>query len=314
MIAAARSVVTAALLLAMPGCATVKYYKAKSTAVQTSTGAAASPSSAPATPMAAPEADPPPGMQYLYGSGEAGAVSIQAFRSLLDYVAQRKRVRPAESAVLAEGSTLDTPKFMPCGDRPYAAVFDVDETLVLNLGFEYFDARIRRGFDDKSWDAWERTGADKVASVPGAVYAIDTLRNMGVTVIFNTNRSAANAEATATAIRFAGLGEAVHGETLFLKGDDAMGSRKDGRRWTISEKYCVLALGGDQLGDFSDLFNQIDAVPARRMAAIRGEMAKMWGNGWFVLPNPVYGSALKGGMDDLFPVEKRWEPAAKETK
>lgn len=304
-----RVALAGAVIAALPGCATVKYYKGKAAEKQ---GAQHTPSNM-AAPV--PANTPSAGMQYLYGSGEAGAMSIQAFWSLLDYVALRKTVRPAESAVLAEGSTLAAPRFLPCGDKPYAAVFDVDETLVLNLGFEYFDAQSGKGFDDRSWEAWEKTGADKVAPVPGAVHAVDTLRNLGVTVIFNTNRSAASAAATAAAIRFAGLGEAVHGETLFLKGDDAMGSRKDGRRWTISEKYCVIALAGDQLGDFTDLFNQVDAVPARRAAAIGGEMAKMWGNGWFVLPNPVYGSGLKGGVDDLFPVEKRWPgPAAKETK
>jgi hypothetical protein len=45
------------------------------------------------------------------------------------------------------------------------------------------------------------------------------------------------------------------GDTLFLMGDDASGSRKDGAAQAIAAKYCVLAMGGDQLGDFSDLFN-----------------------------------------------------------
>ena len=323
MTGAVRIMLAAAIALGLPGCATVKYYKGKAADRRSEQPQPVPTGPAPSNPVPAPavaDSGPTAGMQYLYGSGEGGAASIQAFRSLLDYVMQRKSVRPRESAVLASGATLDAPKFLPCGDRPYAVVFDVDETLILNLGFEYFDAQHSGGYDDQSWDRWEKSGADKVAPVPGAVHAVDTLRNIGVTVIFNTNRSAANAAATAAAIRFAGLGSAVHGDTLFLKGDDAMGSRKDGRRWTISEKYCVLALGGDQLGDFSDLFNQVAfnqvaAVPARRSAAIGGEMAKMWGNGWFVLPNPVYGSALKGGVDDLFPVDKRWDdPAAKEKK
>ena len=96
-----------------------------------------------------------------------------------------------------------------------------------------------------------------------------------------------------------------------LSGDDAMGSRKDGRRATISSKYCVIAMGGDQLGDFSDLFNAGQAVPARRAATLTLPIAGMWGNGWFVMLNPVYGSGLKGGFDDVFPMDKRWAPPAK---
>src|SRR3546814_18120321 len=57
-----------------------------------------------------------------------------------------------------------------------------------------------------------------------------------------------------------------HGETLFLMGDDAGGSSKDGRRATIASKYCVIILGGDQLGDFSQQFNARDLPAAQRMA------------------------------------------------
>src|SRR3546814_20853630 len=46
-----------------------------------------------------------------------------------------------------------------------------------------------------------------------------------------------------------------HGETLFLMGDDAGGSSKDGRRATIASKYFVIILGGDQPGAFSQQFN-----------------------------------------------------------
>jgi predicted secreted acid phosphatase len=134
------------------------------------------------------------------------------------------------------------------------------------------------------------------------------LRELGVTVIFNTNRDADLAAGTEAAIAAAGLGRAVHGETLYLQGDDALGSAKDGRRAMIAAKYCVIAMGGDQLGDFSDLFNARGIpVAERRQAATRGWAAQMWGNGWFALPNPVYGSGLRGGLDDLFPADKRWD-------
>lgn len=277
-------------------------------------GGCATAGAPPAAPIVSAPPTPGSGFQYLYGSGEAGALSIQAFRALLDHVAAQAKVRPRDSVVLADGATLDAPAFVPCGDKPLAAVFDVDETLVLNLGFEERDARRGGGaFDGAMWDRWEKTGQGAVAPAPGAVFAVNALRAQGVAVIFNTNRAVANAAGTVAAIRAAGLGDAVHGETLFLSGDDATGSRKDGRRRTIAARYCVIALGGDQLGDFSDLFNAVGSVPDRRMAAIRGRIAQLWGAGWFVLPNPVYGSGLKGGFDDIFPADKRWvDPAEKE--
>lgn len=260
-----------------------------------------------ATSAPAP-ADPPAGMQYLYGSGEGAAISVQAWHALTAFVSDKMKTRPAESVVLADGASLTAPRFVPCGAKPYAAVFDVDETVMLNIGFEYHDARTGKGWSAADWDAWEKTGEGAVAAVPGAAEGVAKLRAMGVTVIFNTNRAAANADATARAIKAAGLGEAVHGETLYLAGDDGQGSRKDGRRATIAAKYCVLALGGDQLGDFSDLFNVAgQAVAARRALTTGTSVSTLWGRGWFVLPNPVYGTALKGGYDDVFPMDKRWE-------
>ena len=257
-------------------------------------------------PIAPPPTNPPSGMQYLYGSGEAAALSVQAFAMLAAHATATAKARPAQSVVLASGASLDQPRFVPCGDKPLAAVFDVDETVLLNIGYEYHDARSGKGYDEAAWDAWERTGSGAVSPVPGAVAALAQLRAVGVTVVFNTNRSAANAAATAQAISAASLGQAVHGETLFLKGDDAMGSGKDGRRATIAGRYCVIALGGDQLGDFSDLFNAGQSVAARRAAATTPSIVSLWGRGWFVLPNPVYGSGLKGGFDDVFPMDRRW--------
>jgi 5'-nucleotidase (lipoprotein e(P4) family) len=249
-------------------------------------------------------------MQYLYGSGEAAAQALQTWQQLTQFVAKHVATAPTDSVILAPDATLADPKWIPCGSKPKAAVFDVDETVLLNLGFEANDAAYPAAYDQKTWDAWELTDLDKVAPQPGAVQALGALRRMGVTVVFNTNRSAAHADITRATIERAGLGPAVHGETLYLSGDDAMGSRKDGRRAAIGAKFCVVAMGGDQLGDFSDLFNANLAPAARRTAVQGAPIAARLGAGWFVFPNPVYGSALKGGFDDIFPQDKRWAPPA----
>lgn len=265
----------------------------------------------PAPPATAANADPLAAerikpFQYLYGSAEAAALSIESWHVLVDYARQRVRHRPHDSVVLAPGATFAAPHFVPCGHKPIAAVFDVDETVILNLGLESWAALGNPSGGGVS-TRWAQTGAKAVAPVPGAVYGINALRKMGVTVIFNTNRSTKGAEGTAEAISAAGLGRPVHLKTLFLAGDDDMGPRKDGRRWTIARKYCVITLAGDQLVDIADVFNPPGiAVADRRQAASRGWVAQMWGNGWFVLPNPVYGSGLRGTVDDIFPADKRW--------
>ena len=254
-------------------------------------------------PVAAERIKP---FQYLYGSAEAGALSIQAYHALIEYARDKVRHRPRESVVLARDATLEHPHYLPCGRKPFAAVFDVDETVILNLGLE---ARAAAG-DSLGGGAvgrWGASGSNAVAPVPGALSAINALRRMGVTVIFNTNRGKDAAEGTADQIAAAGFGRPVHLKTLYLSGDDNMGPRKDGRRWTIAAKYCVITLAGDQLVDISDLFNPPNIpVADRRQMATHGRMAQMWGNGWFVLPNPVYGSGLRGTLDEIFPADKRW--------
>ncbi len=258
-------------------------------------------------------------MQYLYGSGEAAGNTETVWRAirnyvLLDHIMERRCNGCRPNMVLRPGSTLAAPKTDSCGSKPLAAVFDVDETVLLNLGFESDDAaHPGRPYDPVRWQTWEMAGADKVVATPGAVQAVRDLRASGVTVIFNTNRSAANAHWTEQALNDAGLGPAKHGETLFLAGDDATGSHKDGRRQLIASRWCVIAMGGDQLGDFTDLFNTGLSPAQRRAAVTTGPLARWWGQGWFLFPNPVYGTALTGSMDDVFPADRRWT-APQETK
>ena len=288
-------------------------------------GAQAAPAGIPATdaiPSTAPPAPQPgtvsPGMQYLYGSGEASAVSIQAYLSLTDFLVARGGDfavgHPISSVVLAPDATLDAPKFLKCGPRQRpAVVLDIDETALLNLGYEADDSQRSGAYDQKRWDRWEASGVTAVDPVPGVLDALRAARASGIEVVFNSNRASSNAAATIDALTLAGLGPVVHFQNLWLKGDDATGgSGKDARRWAISAKYCVIAMVGDQLGDFSDLFNLPGTTPAQRRAQTNSPKLRMlWGHGWFVLPNPVYGTALKGDIDDVFPKNRRWtDPGA----
>lgn len=266
----------------------------------------------PAPPVAATPAEaakPPVALQYLYGSPEA-AVAVRATNTrIADYGAWRIKQRPKDSVVLAPGAGVEAPTFEPCGDKPFAAVFDADETLIWNLAPMRAFAQKGGAFDMALWDQWEKTGAGKAAAMPGSVEMVNKLRAAGIVVIANTNRSTANARGSEDTLRAAGLGEFKHGETLFLLGDDAGGSSKDGRRATIASKYCVIILGGDQLGDFSQQFNVRDLPAAQRMAlATSAGAAALWDKGWFLFPNPVYGPWEKLGWDDAVPSDKNWEP------
>lgn len=270
-------------------------------------GASAAP--APANPAILGLDDPAPDpMRWTYGSGEAAGASIQAWRALADFAIAAAATKPARSAPMglpgAPGGVATT----PCAGKPPAVVLDADETALLNVGYEYWLARGNPG-GGAVFDRWAETGSPQTRPVPGAVTGVRRLREAGIAVIFNSNRPSATAAGTIRAIEAAGLGRAVHRETLFLIGDDALGSNKDGRRKIVSERFCVLALGGDNLGDFAHTLNDPEqSVQQRRERAARGDIAQLWGNGWFVIPNAAYGAWQKGTVGEVFPPEVRWEP------
>lgn len=269
--------------------------------------APAQPAQAQATTISEREPSPPPGMQWLYGSGESGAASLQTYHAFREHVLAAARRRPRDSVVLAEGSTLDDPSFVPCLDKPLAVVLDVDETAIQNLGYEYALARSGRTSDSALLDRWQQAPRTEIAPMPGAVTALRAVRAAGVAVIFNSNRDAPDAAATAATLENAGLGPVRHRETLFMRGDVDGDGGKDGRRAHIASRYCVVAMAGDQLGDFSDLFNVRGlSVPDRRRAATSGSFAQLWGNGWFMLSNPVYGPGLRGSFDEVFAPDRQW--------
>lgn len=287
-----KSASTAALALLLAGCTTT-------------------PNDVASAPMQPPggDAPAPDTMRWLYGSGEAAGASIQAWRQLADYAIGTVAASPARSVPMGLPGATGGIGTTNCAGKPPAVVLDADETVILNRGYAYWQSWSGRPYSTEEWAAWERTGAPQVAPVPGAVTGIRMLRDAGIAVVFNTNRNAEYAAQTTAAIAAAGLGPAVHGETLFLRGDDATGSRKDARRATIAARYCVIALAGDNLGDFADALNAEElGVQERRELVARGDLARLWGAGWFALPNPSYGHWQTGSVDEVFPPEARWTP------
>ncbi|HET7708637.1 MAG TPA: HAD family acid phosphatase [Sphingomicrobium sp.] len=265
-------------------------------------------------PAVRPAPPPPPapplvsmGMQWLYGAGEGAASSIQTYRAFRDHVLAATRRRPTNSVILAEGADPSSPAFVPCGRKPLAVVLDVDETVIQNLGYEYALAKSGKAADGAALNRWQKAPRTEVKAMPGAVEALNAVKARGVTVIYNTNRDDEDAEATAKTIANAGLPPGVIKETLFHRGDVDGQSSKDGRRTYIAGRYCVVAMVGDQLGDFSEQFN-VRGLPVqqRRALAERGPIASLWGNGWFLLSNPAYGPGLRGRIDEIYPPEVRW--------
>lgn len=223
---------------------------------------------------------PPPRSTASAGrAGEDAASSLQAYqalwRHLSDQIARRTRGEPLRSVVLDADAALDAPRFVPCEGRPLAVVFDLDENASSSVD------------PDARWRRWRGDGTDDLIAVPGAVDSVEAARREGVTVMFSSARSPTNSAAMASALTQLGFGPIEPERMLHLRGSQD----GDAVRQAMSTTHCVIAIVGDELGDFSDLFDAADNAARRPTAATETMVAPLWGAGWFLLPNPVRSTA-----------------------
>lgn len=187
---------------------------------------------------------------------------------------------------------------------PPAVIVDVDETVLDNSPFQARLVRDGGEYDDAAWAAWVEERAAR--AVPGAAGFARAAAERGITIAYVTNRTQAMRAATLDNLRALGLpaGDGVVFLGKGAPGCEQAGSDKDCRRRQVAERFRVLMLVGDQLGDFVE---PAADTPAARQAAV--ERHDGWfGERWWMLPNPTYGGwepALFGNDWQLAPGERR---------
>ncbi len=181
---------------------------------------------------------------------------------------------------------------------PPAIIADVDETVLDNSGFNARMIVDAVGFEKGPWLQW--CEEQQATPIPGSLAYFTAAQSRGIKVVYITNRKA-GAEEAATRGNLLRLGyplSEADGEDLVLtKGE--IGD-KSARRRHVCERYRVLALIGDNLGDFSVPVKprqhqahgeSVEAASTETMrdACVQG-LREYWGTRWFMLPNPAYGS------------------------
>lgn len=166
---------------------------------------------------------------------------------------------------------------------PPAIVLDIDETVLDNSPGQARQVRTGTGFVSKDWAQW--VFEEKAGAIPGAVEFCKYAASRKVRVVFITNRDADQKKATIA--NLSKLGFPVSAETVMCRGEKPeWTSEKASRRKEVAERYRIVMLFGDDLGDF---------IPGAR-TTLTERLAKAqerdanWGRKWFVLPNPGYGS------------------------
>jgi 5'-nucleotidase (lipoprotein e(P4) family) len=206
---------------------------------------------------------------YMQKSGEYRALAYQAFnlaRWQLDADLDKKNIRKLPKAERK---------------RPRAVVVDIDETVLDNSPAQAYGIRNRLPFNIKDWYAWGEMR--KAKPIPGAVDILNYAESKGVRVFYVSNRDEVQKQATIENLKNAGFAN-VSDANVVLRTSE---STKEPRRQAIEQKYRIVLLMGDNLDDFSNVFERKSVV--ERFAEV-DKARELFGKKFIVLPNAIYGT------------------------
>ena len=221
---------------------------------------------------------------WMQASPEYRAIARQVYRQ-----AEERLVAPVPGSAALEQAAVPAETL---GRLPPAVVLDLDETVLDNTVYQARLLRDRTTYNPKSWGEW--VGAGEAEAVPGAREYIARARALGHTVFYISNRDCTTPPPTATDpcpaktatmknLMALGIDAAADPQRMLLRGErpEWSNSNKSLRRAAIAANYRIVALVGDDLGDF------VDPVV---YAGDRERLEPRFGATWFLLPNPIYGS------------------------
>lgn len=222
-----------------------------------------------------------PGLDALVwtqASAERDAVARQAYRAAASMI----------DAALADPTWTASPADQgdDFADKPPAIILDIDETVLDNSTYQARNMRDGKSYDLPTWNAW----CDEAAAteIPGAVWFTTLAAEKGVRVFFLSNRRASTEAPTRSNLAALGFPLTDELDTVILRGEKPEWdtSDKTTRRQHITAGHRVIMLFGDNMGDF--VLEEKLSVAGRR-AAYETHL-DWWGERWFALPNPLYGT------------------------
>lgn len=237
-----------------------------------------------AAPSAVPADDNLNAVLWMQTSVEYRANALQTYRAATRELDLALKDRKWDALDASERSN-------PAGKLPPAVIFDVDETVLDNSPYQARLVDAGTEFNEAGWDAWVRE--QKATALPGVLEFAKAASARGVTLFFISNRAVHLKDATIANLRGVGLpvkDDGFLGLGTVVANCDQEGSDKNCRRQLVGRSYRVLMQFGDQIGDF------VQVAPNTRESrdGIFNAHASWFGERWWMLSNPSYGS---------------WEPA-----
>ncbi len=171
-------------------------------------------------------------------------------------------------------------QYKPQTSKPMAIITDIDETVLDNSPYEAHQTLLNKDYEPDSWYEW--TGKSAADTVPGGASFLKYAASKGVEIFYITNRDEKERASTLKNLQ----------HFNFPNADDAhffprqATSGKEERRKTVAATHEIVMLLGDNLGDFSSLF---DKKTTEERLQNTNASAKDFGSRFIVIPNPVYG-------------------------
>ena len=251
--------------------------------------ACATPPPPPAPP--ATEAPIDIGIQWVEYSAEYQAITAQVYAD----------ARADLPRLLADTSFSALPGQTDAAGKPPAIILDVDETVVSNA--EYQETLRHTPYTRFGHFDWMRN--NPAVPVRGANALIEAAKAAGIEVFFLTNRACERfkgidgdcpyEQVTIEDLREVGI-ETDAERVLMAWEQPGWSKEKLHRREYVGRTHRVIGLFGDDYGDFVHCTRARPLDPCTEPATRASRhvaldtYAEYWGNGWYVLPNPMHGS------------------------
>ncbi|MDY0200312.1 MAG: 5'-nucleotidase, lipoprotein e(P4) family [Tenuifilaceae bacterium] len=164
--------------------------------------------------------------------------------------------------------------------KPKAVVVDIDETMVDNSSFQGKMIKTGKPFTPEMWSEW--VSLEKAEALPGAVEFSQFCKAEGVEVIYLSNRTLDELDATMRNMQKLGFAF-INPENFYLKDET---SKKENRREQVAEKFEIILLLGDNLNDFAEVFEN---RTNNWGVSVVDEQREQFGRRFIAFPNPMYG-------------------------
>ncbi len=171
-------------------------------------------------------------------------------------------------------------------NKQLAVVVDIDETMLNNSPFDA--SLILNSKNPMGWKDWTSKASAK--ALPGALEFAKYAQNKGVGIFYITNRDDSEHAATVKNLQMLDFPYATDDHVL-TKSDLSLStgntSSKKGRREIVAKDYEIILLIGDNLNDFSEIFEDRSMNNGKEAVELNREL---FGQKFIILPNPVYGA------------------------